>query len=393
MSGMYPTGSAPTGSSGGEVLELADTMPMVSNVYGDPYKALADSMELTAATLAIDLPNLVDSINATGSATAYTTLRNAIGDALTFDDAVAVAWSMLAAESMTLVGTAVGNRFLLGAIVDLLHATGTAETRVDAVAAVSAAIAMEGLISNGWTLEAIDSVVFNEALVNAAKMVGPLVDSAAMTGTADNYMRIAVIASESLLADDSIEARAAMLADASDSVVLYTTIIIAGTEYTGWVLNTANKAASEYPGFPFESLAAQSTGPFAGRAFGAGEGGIYELTGGTDDGEPIAAHVRTGLTDMGTLMKKRVPDVWYAIDGNGRVVLKVVHTSENGEKVEDWYISDADARTGEGMREGHIEVGRGIKSRLLGFEFHNKAGGPIDISGIEMRRIILNRRK
>lgn len=380
--------TAPVGYWGG-MRELTGALGIADVTDPTEIRAnLDEALTVTGTNLGIDLPNLIDRINASGSATGYATLRNQISEAMGFGDTMQVAWALLLQENLALAGAAVGNPFLLGALVDTLHASGLAQSRLDAVAAISAALAMESLVANGWSVAAIDNVIFNEALTNAARFIAPLVDSAALGDAASNSLRLVVLASDALIGATDASGLLAMTAEARDGIVLYATVNLGGTEYSGWALNTANKAASEYTNYPFESLVA-----FNGRAFGAGEGGLYELTGETDDGEAIAAHLATGLLDFGTIHQKRIPDMYYGITGAGRIALKVVHTSDNGERTEDWYLSDPDARTGTGPREGHIDIGRGIKSRLLGFSLHNQAGGTLDLSAIALRRIILDRRK
>lgn len=391
MSGFGSTsyGVASYGTSGGSppsLVTLSSGLSIAALVSAsDIREALAEGLTLGDVLAGYDLPNLLDSIALTGSAATYFTARNALTDGLSFEDSLQVAWQLLLQEDLQLVGTAVGNPRLLGAIVDTLHAIGAAETRLDAVAAVSAALALEGLIANGWSVQSIDSVAFNEALDATARFVGPLVDSAALADGAEHALRILALARDELTAADTLAGALSMQAEASDGILLYATIRLGGTEYAGWVLNTANKAASEYTNFAFDSFAV-----FNGKVLGAGAGGIFELTGGTDDGDPIAAAIRTGLSDFGIGKLKRVPDVYIGYAGNGDIVLKVVTTADNGVKVEDWYRMTA--KPGDAMHPGRIQVGRGLKSRYWQFELCNTGGADLDLGDLKLRPLILDRR-
>jgi len=122
----------------------------------------------------------------------------------------------------------------------------------------------------------------------------------------------------------------------------------------------------------------------------ASSAGIFELGGDTDDGDPIQAFIRTGLSDFGTGKLKRFPDLYLGYVGSGDVVLKVIHTSETGEKTEDWYRMAA--KNAGAVREGRIQIGRGIKTRYAQFELCNTAGAAIEFADVRLRPLILDRR-
>ncbi len=367
---------------------VSDTIS-TSEVLLDGYEmeALVAAMVMADEPLGLDLPNLIDRLNTTGSILVAARLLNTVGETVSFGETLNAAWTLLIQENMQLSGAIVGNPILLGALVDALHATGLAETRLDAVAALSGALAMESLIANGWTVSAVDSVVFNDALIAMAQFVTPLVDSIAVGGAATNSLRLLAVVADSVDLGADLTALAQLHAEASDAVMLYGTFRLGGIEYAGWALNTENQGASEYTNHPFDSLQV-----FQNRSFGAGDGGIYELTGDDDAGDPIAALVRTGLMDFATGKEKNIPDVFIGFAGDGRVVLKTTTTSYDGTKIEDWYISNPDNRSG-AIREGRFQLGRGIESRYWGFELHNKAGGDLELSEIALRPVVLSRRR
>lgn len=410
MFGFSPFGTAPFGALDGgfdgppEIFEtLADGLALSAQVYrsliefpqgdivatdvpvGIGVYPLAESATATAIIDGFDVLALLEQVALGGSATPYLSAVSNLEQGIQFEDTLKIAWSMLLAEDMQLVGTVAGNPILLGAIIDTLHATGAAESRLDALAAVAGSIAMEALIQQGWSVEAIDSVAFNDALESAAKLIGPLVDAAALAGSAEHAMRLVAIAAESAHLVGDAEASAVLQAQASDGLLLYATLSIGGEEYAGWVMNTTTRGMSEYRQFPFESVSF-----WRGRTWLAGRGGLYEMTGDDDSGDPIEAFIRTGLQDFAAGQQKRLPDVYYAVSGTGRVVLKVVTTDPNGVLVEDWYESTgSDAAD---YREGRFKVGRALKSRYIQFELHNTDGGRLDYTALDFRPLILDRR-
>lgn len=346
--------------------------------------SVAGAATLTTANIA----GILEALALTGTPTSFYTAHATLSDAAGFTAALESAWAMLIAESVQLAGSAAGNPFLLAAIVDTLAATGVATTRLEAVEAVASALALESLLLNGWSAQLTESAAFSDALANAAQLFAPMVEAAALASSATPAMRMLVVSSETLTGTDTLTGLMTMLAEASESLLVYVTARVGGDEISGWVLNTATRAASEYDDFPVESCASFGTSTYV-----AGEGGIFELTGSSDDGDPIAARVRTGLSELGDTRQKRLKDVWIGRTGTGKLVLKVITTGVDGRKTEDWYLQESDLRVGSEPREGRFKVGEGLQSRFWGFELHNKAGGALDLTDIQLFPIVLDVRR
>ena len=369
------------------VLDLREriTMLSVASVV-DLREFMTDVALFDDDTLWVDLPNLIDSVAMTGSLSGYFVNAYASASAsVSFTDTVSNAWRLLLVSDCVLAADCVGRPFVIGAIVDTLVASGLATSRLDAVAAVTAALAMESLITNGWSTALVDTAEFADALEAAARLIGQLVDAAVMMASAENSLRIVALVADTAGVAASLEATLRANADAVDGLLLYTTIRLDGTEYAGWVLNTTIGAPSKYTNFAFESLAR-----FKKRNFGAGAGGIYELVGSDDDGVAIDSYVRTGLLDIGKGKLSRVPEAYLGFASNGDAVMKVVHTSSTGAKVEDWYRSNFKAAAD--IREGRLELGPGVESRYWQFVVHNTGGDPLELASIELRPVILSRR-
>lgn len=350
--------------------------------------ALVATMNGADALTTINIAGIVEAIALTGTPASFYTAKPTLSDATGFTAALESAWFFLIAEGVALAGSAAGNPFLLGAIVDTLAATGVATTRLEAVEAVAGALALESLLVNGWSVAATDSAAFNDALTNAARLFAPLVDAAALASTSTPALRLVVLSSDTLAAADTPAAVMTLLADASDGLLAYVNARVGGDEIAGWVLNTANLAASEYRDFPFESAAVFDTSTYV-----AGDGGIYELKRGDDDGDPIEAWIRTGLSELGDSRQKRLKNAWVGRTGTGKLVLKVVTTGVDGRKTEDWYLQETDARAGSEPREGRFKVGEGLQSRFWQFEIHNKAGGALDLTDVQLFPIVLDLRR
>jgi hypothetical protein len=334
---------------------------------------------------AFDLPNLIETVNLTGSLTQYFTAKNTLTDSARFSASLDTAWRMVLTSTTAVGATATAVPHFLGAIVDTLVAAGIASSRLEASAALTAALTFESMIANGWTATLVDTALFAATQADTMQMMGALVDSAVMMSTATTSLRIVGLVSSSLALAPTLTAALQANADASDGLLLYATIRHEGVEYAGWVLNTENKAPSQYTNFAFESLAM-----FGNRAFGAGAGGIYELTGDDDAGTPIDAYVRTGLLDLGSGKLTKVPDCYIGFASNGDVVIKMVSISPTGAKVEDWFRSKPQTATD--LREGRIELAPGIDSRYWQVVIHNTGGEALELESLQLRPVILSRR-
>lgn len=389
MSSLGPTGSAPTGGSGGSsTYEITVAQAIVMTELGRADRideVLTSGGVMGGSTVSYDIPAIRERFTLLATNSASQTARNTVSEGMVFEDLLQVAWSLLIAQGIQLTGTAAQQVYKLDAVIDAMVATGDASSRLEAIAAVAAAMTMQGLVSNGWSASAVDALVFEEALTNTVQFVKSLLDTAQFGGSTAYTLTITAIVNEAVALDTTLAALAVMNAEASEQVLFYSSLRFGPDTFDGWVINH-KLAASRYTNFPFESMAY-----FNNRGYGAGDGGIYRLGGDEDAGEPIEAYVRTGLTDFGTSKQKNVPEAFFGVDGEGRIVVKTITTSATGSKVEDWYIQKPNP--GNAPREGYIKLGPGVESRYWQFEIHNKEGGELDVSDFRFTPMFLSRRK
>lgn len=347
-------------------------------------QVLDDEVALSELAASVLIQRILEALAVTGTPLPTTDARPVLTDEAAFGDAMVLVWQALAAENIELVGTAIGNRTLVAALVDTLHATGAVSTRLDALAAVSAAIAINTLLAGGWQVAAIETVEFQDALVAQLRAMGKLVDSAGFADDATAAARITVIGADTLAIADDLTTTLEAFARLSEEVVFYATIRLGAAEYAGWVLSQG--AAWEYRNYPFNGFV-----EVAGRYFGTADTGLFELVGADDDGEPIEGRIKTALLDFGTGKNKRVPDVYIAFAGGNKVVLKTITTDpKTGAIRTDIYT--ADVPPGDGLHNGRVKPGRGLKSRYWQFELTNVAGDALEIDELAFRPLILDRR-
>ena len=152
--------------------------------------------------------------------------------------------------------------------------------------------------------------------------------------------------------------------------------------FPGWAVNLDTDAPSRYTG-----LAANSICRHGKKTYVANAGGIYEVTGDTDAGQPIRAAFMPPKSDFKSSNSKRVGEVWAALRSSGRLALRVT-TNENDSQ----YYSIAHDGD-EGVRNSRVKLGKGLEGRYWQMQINNVDGAWFEISSLEFEPAISARRK
>jgi hypothetical protein len=151
--------------------------------------------------------------------------------------------------------------------------------------------------------------------------------------------------------------------------------------YTVLVINIENYARSEYREFFFNSMIS-----VGGKAYGASDDGIYLLEGPDDDGAYINAFITTGLNDLGTSVKKNVPDVYLGYDTDGQIGIQSItdDMTEGSEQVKEKAVNE--------IGKARVKMPMGRMSRYWGYRIRNIAGASLELDSIEPRQSVGVRR-
>jgi hypothetical protein len=150
--------------------------------------------------------------------------------------------------------------------------------------------------------------------------------------------------------------------------------------YDCLVVNANTNGASLYEGYVFNSFA-----KIGDNYYGAGAGGIYELTGATDAGAPIISSIVTMQTRLEVPQQKNVATSYLGIDATGEVVLSTV--TESG-AIYDYILTDH----GDGMRTERVLLAKGVRSDYWQFKLTNSDGLPMSLDFIDAVPTPLGRR-
>lgn len=395
-----PYGSAPYGSAGLGVTappgpptyDLADSAvastTLLDYLNGQVPLNADSAFASTDAVTEQRLYNLYANILAVDVVSNQAKLVGNLSDSVAFVDVIRSAWQMLLADTADGADTTAYLVRKSLVLADTLRATGIADGKLTAYAACAVAIALEDQARSGWSMNLSDQAALVDAVQNKLTAILAVADSVALSDTAVGSLRLSLVCAESVTVADSPNALLRMKADINDGVLLYCSFRLGGTEYSGWAVNTDLRAVTEHRNQNFDSIVSHPKGFH----YAAGPGGIVQITGKDDDGEPIDAWWRTFLTDFGTHKFKRAPDIWVGIATDGRMLAKVrTRDPASGAVTDDWYelVTKQDGNEG----NGRAKVGRGLKSVWWGMEVRNIAGSDFRIDEAGLRYLVLDRRQ
>ena len=138
-------------------------------------------------------------------------------------------------------------------------------------------------------------------------------------------------------------------------------------------LNLKNKAFGQFYDYSFNSICEKN-----GRVFIAREGGLFEVTGKSDNGTPIAASFDTPVSDWGASRVKRPRFLRLALFANGPVEIEVLDKADAviGEAT---FTPTVGVLSLESIRES---IGRSASGLLFKFRIKNIDGSFFHIKSL-----------
>lgn len=345
---------------------------------------LADSA-LSADALVYDTFTwYVEATNLSVLLTSMSDTSSGVGDVALLSDAVCQAFGQMVAE--TAAGTDVqvsGAVAFLLSVADLTSSQTPAQTSVQILAEAIATLELLNLIGSEDVADTMAATGLYSSRVAALQAE---LEAIQATETNSGELHVFQLASDSVATADAGKSLGSLIsALLSDTALTTIRLNIGGELFTGWVLNTDTMAPSEYQ---FADRQFNSACKHGDTYLMAAEDGIYEFT--EDTGvESVMTYIKTGKTDFGSDLKKRIVNSYIVYSATGNMVLKVT-TSEYGQLQTRNYkmVPPSNSETTDVRR---VDIGRGIKSRYWQFELVGD-GVDCDIDEIGMLPIVLSRR-
>jgi alpha-tubulin suppressor-like RCC1 family protein len=344
---------------------------------------------LEAADGVDDLSGLLDTMlieaiaaQTTPVATLNTTVTLAVSAAA--HDVLQVGIQQLVAEAAN--GTNTVSLSLASALVDAVAVIAAQAATFNTVMAVAEMIVAVDLANAAAGYDVTESSAAADVLAARISRVYAMLETALAVDTGMGVLTLYQTVTDATAATIAITSTGSLITALLDDTMLATIRLnIGGETFTGWVLNTDTLAPSEYQ---FADRQFNSTCKHGSKYLMAAEDGVYEFTEETGV-ESVMTYIKTGKTDFGSDLKKRIVNSYIVYSASGNMVLKVT-TSEYGQLQTRNYrlVPPSNSETTDVRR---VDLGRGIKSRYWQFELVGD-GVDCDIDEIGMLPIVLSRR-
>lgn len=149
---------------------------------------------------------------------------------------------------------------------------------------------------------------------------------------------------------------------------------LVGADYGAWVMNQAG-AFVQYDNFAFDSFATLPDGT----TLAAGAGGLFALEGADDNGTPIAAEIKHGLSDFNTPDQKRMVRLSLSLAAPVNALVIKQRMEADG-VVEEHWVQPAGGVATTAPKTKVYRLFQGIKGRYCAAVIANKAGADFDIA-------------
>jgi hypothetical protein len=254
-------------------------------------------------------------------------------------------------------------------ILDTVRASGIYASNAVLIQALAEAIVAIELQQTGGLATISESADADEALTNLLRATQAVLEQISAADAQTSYLLLVNTVSEGISASEAVGIWQSLTQAIEEGGSAFVHLTFNGEVYTGWVMNTANGAASEYQGLNFNSLC-----KIGNRYFGASDTGIYEIAGNDDDGTSIATYVQSGLIDFGTALEKSVPVAYLGADVDGRVALGVSVSEKAGVSTY-WYEANREL---EAINNVKVPIGKGLSGRYWKFGIASDALSEFD---------------
>jgi hypothetical protein len=148
-------------------------------------------------------------------------------------------------------------------------------------------------------------------------------------------------------------------------------------------MHTEKQALVSYTNYPFNSYCV-----FNGRVLAAGDGGLFELAGSTDNGTPITAIGTGGVTDFGDPHLKAIDRVHVGYRTDGDLMLTLIQ-HDDGQAFQ-YRLPSAQGQAG--IFNRRLTPGRGLRARYYQWSISNVNGADFAIDSLELIPRSLSRR-
>jgi hypothetical protein len=307
-------------------------------------------------------------------------------DSVLAADGAKIVFDLLASAEAAADDSAAAFIAMLLEAADVALATGLASTQLDATLLVAALAEANDAASLVGFLEASDLAdVFDAAAISRIALVAAAMDVAAASDIPETTLRLVLLGDDAASTADATGTTLSAVLAALEQGNAIGIARIAGETYMTYAMTLDGAAVSEISGIGFDS---QTT--IGGRMYAVNENGIYLCEGDTDDGAPINASIYSGLSALGTQLKKAAPYAYIGYTSDGTLLFKVSTTDAGIKKTNVYKLNPVQKSV---VSDNRFQISKGLHSVYFGFELTNLDGADFELETIKVWRMPLNRRK
>lgn len=347
---------------------------------------LSDMVTVDAAALTLHWLRLASEMRLKIAVRPEWTAHTTMSDTLALSDQLAAIYRVLLEASISFDDTLEGDYTALIHMMDTLLLSGATTTAWEARALLIEAIAFGNLLSMAEVLTLLDSVSFADTIAHSYEGVAKLVDTVLFGAEQTATATFAVLMRDTVVFDGSVVAAAELMAALRDGVGFVGRVFTDTEEYVAWAMNTTTKGMTRYTNYPFNSFMT-----VGGNTYGIAAHGRFKLGGDDDDGAPINAKLRMGMSSLGNQKLKRVSEAYLGYAASGKLQLRVITTSQV-DGLREAYVYTLHPKFADSPRESRIKTGQGLEAVYYDFELVNVDGADFDIDIVEIHSIPLSRR-
>jgi hypothetical protein len=352
-----------------ESMTFGLTPPPLVDVFN-----MGDSHELSTTTYLTSIVQLVESF---GSISQTTSLQ----DTVELSDAQYISFVAYLTDSLTVVDS-----HELSILANLVSQINLGESITNTLIATTSLIdtfTVGDLHTLGFAELLVSTGLFSSSIIDLNTQIELLTDSLTITDVRVLSATVSENLTGSITLNDTIS-----FGSSTYNVVLVSTLEMGSLLWApdfgaiAWVMNTEGESIVPYTNFGFHSIAEHK-----GRVFAASTAGIYELTGDTDNGRKISAHVKHGFNDFDIPQRKRAADLYISYTGGDLECS--IETYDGPKSVYNYLCEEREA---DAPRNNRMKVGKGLVSRYWRMEIHNLEGAAFKMYEIGLDMVTTKRR-
>ena len=348
-------------------------------------QAIMDRFTAVDAHTAAMTVVISDILSTSDSYSTLATVLQSLGSGMALSDFVGAVLNTNLTSTTTLSSVSVSTLNTVLALIDFVSMHDSQIAVATVAQLIATILALRDSVTNALYQNALSSATVSGSLGFSFAYYMNLLDQFHVSAVPANTALITAYLSDSMHMPDSLSGIAQLLLALQSGAAFSLTLNTGQDVYTAWVMTPESKALRSYTNFPFNSYAVLN-----GELYGACATGVYQMGGATDAGAAIQSAIRTGLLDFGTRRFKRIDRGYIGYTSNGTLALRVVATSNEGEKIEYTYAMTQQAANA--PREGRIAIGRGTKSVYWSFELINTGGTTFELFDVTVLPMALTGR-